>query len=113
MLEAFISKYVLHGYQNNRSNQEKLPQNNIKYTKIINYLSVPLMVCFHPCKYSQTFLLLEVLIFRSQLGVMWTHFALVINFLNESCTLMYVTMGLFEVNETSGGICLCLFNLNH
>jgi hypothetical protein len=26
---------------------------------------------------------------------------------------MYVTMGLFEVNETSGGICLCLFNLNH
>jgi hypothetical protein len=31
MLEAFVSKYVLHGYQNNKSNQEKLPQFNIKY----------------------------------------------------------------------------------
>jgi hypothetical protein len=29
-------------------------------------------------------------------------FSLVINFLNESWTPMHVTMGLFEVNETSG-----------
>jgi hypothetical protein len=29
-------------------------------------------------------------------------FALVINFLNESWTLMHVIMGLFEANETNG-----------
>jgi hypothetical protein len=33
MLEAFVSKYVLHFYQNNRWKQNKLPQINIKYSK--------------------------------------------------------------------------------
>jgi hypothetical protein len=33
MLEAFASKFVLHVYQNDKWNQEKLPKINIKYTK--------------------------------------------------------------------------------